>query len=88
MEHSLRGISGGNIVGFYYDSNPTPHGFLYNGSTYTTIDDPLAVFGTFASGIDGNNIVGSYNAESSSHGYLATVPEPSSVVLAAAAFSD
>src|SRR5216110_212431 len=36
------GISGNNIVGFYTDSSAVNHGFLYNGSTYTTLDNPNA----------------------------------------------
>src|SRR5208337_4579084 len=61
------GISGNNIVGDYYDSSSNEHGFLYNGSTWTTIDDPLAsagVDGTQANGISGNNIVGYYTDSS------------------------
>ena len=46
-----------------HDSSGNTNGFLYNGSTYTTLNDPLAV-GTVAWGISGNNIVG-YYADSS-----------------------
>jgi len=66
------GISGGNIVGSYYDSSITRHGFLYNGSTYTTLDDPLGRE-TFPQGISGGNIVGYYFDSSfpgSDHGFL------------------
>ena len=35
--------SGNHIVGTYWASTGNPHGFLYTGSTYTTIDDPLSV---------------------------------------------
>jgi hypothetical protein len=79
-----KGIDGNNIVGMYIDVSGTSHGFLYNGTTYTTVDPPGAT-GTFANGIDGNNIVGVYNdASGSSHGFVATnavVPEPASVLL-------
>ena len=52
------GISGSNIVGAYNDLTGR-HGFLYHGTSYTTLDHPLAgSFGTFASGISGSNIVG------------------------------
>src|SRR4051794_28361231 len=58
------GISGGNIVGYYSVGNNAPsrhHGFLYNGSTYTPIDDPQAgPSGTTPLGIFGGNIVGYY----------------------------
>ena len=53
------GISGNNIVGYYLDASNTRHEFLYNGSTYTTIN----TLGTIA-GIDGNNVVGTYQAAS------------------------
>ena len=59
------GISGGNIVGAYYDPSNVSHGFLYNGTTYTTIDYPGSTT-TELSGIDGNNIVGDH----SGHGFL------------------
>src|SRR5271165_6129026 len=54
------GISGNNVVGAYTDSSRNTHGFVYNGSTYTTLDDPLATNGTEATGISGSNIVGPY----------------------------
>jgi hypothetical protein len=68
------GISGGNIVGLYFDASYGIRGFLYNGSTYTTLDDPL-----IPNAIDGNTIVGYYDDESGSHGFVATVPEPSGI---------
>jgi hypothetical protein len=64
------GISGNNIVGQYQDSTGNQYGFLYNGSIFTKIADPLAKlggsFGTSAQGISGNNIVGSYPDQSGS----------------------
>ena len=37
------------------------HGYLYNGGTYTAIDDPLGTNGTYAQGInDAGEIVGYY----------------------------
>jgi hypothetical protein len=67
------GISGNNIVGSYGNGS-ADLGFLYNGSTYTTLSLPGA-----PDGIDGNNIVGSYsNGSGDTYGFLATpVPEPS-----------
>jgi hypothetical protein len=81
---SAQGIDGNNIVGLYTDSLGASHGFLYDGATYTTLDDPLAgPFGTVAIEISGNNIVGSYtDASGNGHGFLATVPEPSCLTLA------
>jgi hypothetical protein len=51
------------------------HGFLYNGFSYTVLSDPLAgtgLFqGTIASGIDGNNVVGTYiDSSGATHGFL------------------
>ena len=65
------GISGGNIVGWYVDANGYAHGFLYNGSAYTTLDDPHGVGSTYAQGINGGNIVGWYvDANGDTHGFL------------------
>jgi hypothetical protein len=65
------GISGNNVVGYYNDSSGNNNGFLYNGSTWTTLNYPGAV-GTVAIGISGNNVVGYYFVDSSSyaHGFL------------------
>jgi T5SS/PEP-CTERM-associated repeat protein len=70
---SATGISGGNIVGNFFDTSGISHGFLYNGSTYTTLDNPLAAPGlTTVNGISGGNIVGSYGECSGCgyHGFL------------------
>ena len=69
----------GQIVGTYYDSSGTAHGFLYSGGIYTTIDGPLEVEGTIAYGInDAGQIVGSYyNSNGISLGFSATpMPNP------------
>lgn len=58
------GISGNNIVG-----QEEGVGYLYNGSTYTTIQFPGE--STAATGISGGNIVGFYNnGASSSNGFV------------------
>ena len=67
-------ISNGLIVGFYDDSLGHDHGFLYNGTTFTTLDDPLG-FGTELWGISGNDIVGTYFVRTSpttiqDHGFV------------------
>jgi hypothetical protein len=80
------GISGSNIVGFYYDSSDAAHAYLYNGSSYATLDDPPGTFLTVFLAIDGNTIVGTYYDELGYHGFVATVPEPSSIVIAALGF--
>jgi probable HAF family extracellular repeat protein len=49
----------GQIVGQFTDSKERLHGFLLSGGTYFTIDDPLGVDVSFASGINGSGqIVG------------------------------
>jgi hypothetical protein len=67
------GVSGNNVVGIFYDSANANHGFLYDGSSYTTLDDPL-VGGTYpytyAYGISGNTVAGFYSASSGIHGFL------------------
>ena len=65
------GISGSNIVGRYIDSSLQYHGFIYDGSTYTTLDDTSAGAGGIAdSGISGSNIVGYYQQGLMWHGFL------------------
>jgi hypothetical protein len=79
---SATGINnGGQIVGNYEDVTGS-HGFLDSGGRFTPIKVPGAT-DTEVSGINaGGQIVGTYlNATGSSHGYLATAPEPSSLLL-------
>ena len=76
------GIDGGNIVGRYRDGSGT-HGFSYDGTTYTTLDVPGAT-DTFLFGIDGSNIVGYYYDDvGRPRGFLATIPEPTTLSLLA-----
>ena len=65
------------------DPSGNVHGFLYNisSSTYTTLDDPLGTDGTLPCGVSGSNIVGYYLDASGAHGFEASVPEPSTLVL-------
>jgi len=59
------------------------HGFIYDGTTYTTLDVPGAI-STYAWGIDGGNIVGVYSDDSGTHGFLAAaVPLPAAAWMAA-----
>jgi hypothetical protein len=79
---TLSGISGSMIVGNYWKAPNWSRGFLYDGSGYTTIDDPLAVYGTYVTGVHGNTVVGYYrDAAQVNHGFIATVPEPSTLAL-------
>jgi hypothetical protein len=81
-----QGIDGNNIVGSYY-ANESWQGFLYDGTSYTTLNPPGSY--THATGISGGDIVGTYEDASRTHSFLATppsiefVPEPSSFGLLA-----
>jgi hypothetical protein len=80
------GISGNTVVGDYQKTTggvPSYHGFIYDGSNYTTIDDPKGVNGTHAEGVSGNNVVGFYvDASNQEHGFYfdgstyTTIDEP------------
>lgn len=65
-------IEGNNIVGTYSDSSFIQHGFLFDGTNWTSLDVPFP-FGPFngntnASGVSGNKVVGSYYE--GPHGFL------------------
>jgi hypothetical protein len=48
-----------------------PSGVVTQAATWTTLDDPVAVNGTYAMGISGNNIVGYYSdANHVTHGFM------------------
>jgi hypothetical protein len=70
------GISGSNIVGWYWGADNYPHGFLYNGSSYTTLVIPNGTIDANGSegnaiAIDGGNIVGAYvDGSGNVHGFL------------------
>jgi hypothetical protein len=70
-----RGISGSNIVGYYNDSDNVTHGFVFDGTNFTDIDDPFAGTGqdqgTSAQAIDGANIAGYfYDAQENNYGFI------------------
>ena len=72
---NLRGISGEYISGSFNDSNNTSHGFIYNGSSFTTIDVPNSigfwnVDSTEVYGVFGSSVVGTYNTNSISNGFV------------------
>ena len=66
----------GQIVGIYYTSGNgqtggVANGFLDNGGTFTTIDDPSSTLETYANGINNaGGIVGFYTTGSIEHGFL------------------
>ena len=58
------------ISGYYVDSTGTPHGFVKNGTNYTTLDVPGAIF-TLANAINNRGEVpGLYLDASGYHGFL------------------
>jgi hypothetical protein len=66
----LTGVSGGKYAGFFI-ANGVNNGFIYNGSTFETLNDPLGTGGTQIYGINGNNVVGTYiDSQGASHGFL------------------
>jgi hypothetical protein len=69
LETQATGISGSNIVGIYKDAT-SYHGFLYGGTSFTTLNDPKATKGTFARGISNGKIVGNYYDAQGSHGFV------------------
>ena len=74
--HGPGGGAFGNIVdGYYVDASASYHGFLYDGTAWTTLNDPLAApgpsGGTFPAAITGNTIVGYYyDNTGASHGFV------------------
>jgi len=64
----VMGIDGGAIVGSYIFT--ALDGFLYDGSTYTTLTVPWEAYSTQVYGIDGSNIVGVYQDASGHYGFL------------------
>jgi hypothetical protein len=77
----ITGISGSSIVGNYFDISFDNYvGFLYDGATLTTLAFPGSSH-TEVFGIDGYKIVGQYSASGVKHGFIATIPEPASILL-------
>jgi hypothetical protein len=79
------GISGNFIVGYFRYKADTNfyHGFLYNikDSSWTVLDYPDSFY-TQIYGISGNTIVGQYvDSSYTSHGFVYTIPEPTSFIL-------
>ncbi|HBG28049.1 MAG: hypothetical protein A2Y10_17635 [Planctomycetes bacterium GWF2_41_51] len=73
--HEANDIAG--VIGSAGDS-----GYLYNldAQILLTLDFPGASY-TWINGISGNKIVGSYLDTSGIHGFIATIPEPATIVL-------
>jgi probable HAF family extracellular repeat protein len=64
----------GHMVGGFNDTNGSRiHGFFYDGTTFVTLDDPAAIYGTNAIGInDAGVIVGTYDIGEIPHGFVYT----------------
>ena len=64
----IHGVHNGIAVGGY-DQGGVSYGFSFIGSSFSTIQDPLATNGTEAFGIFGNTIVGQYLDSQGIHGF-------------------
>jgi len=61
----------GQIVGGYFLSDGSRHGFLYSAGAFTAIDDPSATSGSEATGLNNfARIVGAYNLNTPEEGHL------------------
>jgi hypothetical protein len=62
----------GSIIGFYYDSNTVPHGFLRTPSGKFTKFDPPGSVGTFPNGMNSKLAIVGYYSDSNGvyHGFL------------------
>ena len=65
---SAYGIDGDNVVGWFWDGQGS-YGFLYDGTTYTSLRPPGAGH-TRAFGVDGNRVVGEFQDDDGDHGFL------------------
>lgn len=79
LRTDLRAIDGSNLVGFYRDLDGKDNGFIYNGTTWTTLNMPGAG-ATRIFGIDGSHLVGYYSV-SGTHGFVYEIPEPATLLL-------
>jgi hypothetical protein len=65
------------------DGFDRPYGFYYDGTTWFSLSYPGSR-STVARAISGNNIVGYYtDADGTQHGFILTVPEPTTLSLLA-----
>jgi probable HAF family extracellular repeat protein len=83
LNTSANGINaGGQILGGYATHNDGGGAFLYSGGSFTPFNIPGTILAS-PTGINaGGQIVGNYfDATFISHGFLATAPEPSSLLL-------
>jgi hypothetical protein len=71
MNTVINGVDGSNLIGMYQD-NMGYHGFVYNGGSYTTLNDPAAgaSLETYAAGMFNNTIVGGYQDRNGNHGFI------------------
>lgn len=70
---TVRDINNGELVVGQFTDGTGEHGYLYSGSTFTTLDDPIAAIGkTRATGINDSGLVtGNYtDSNGIQHGYL------------------
>ena len=65
----VRDVSGASQAGTYQDAGFTTHGFLYDGTTFTTINPPGAMQ-TDVSAVSGDVVVGYYFGGGDQHAFL------------------
>jgi len=64
------GIDGNKVVGAWRDSSRIFHGYLFDGTNFSKLDD-YGANGTYPYGISGSNIVGVYtDSNGTNHGFL------------------
>jgi hypothetical protein len=74
------GYDNGLLVGQSITSGRV-QSFIYDLHTMTTLDFPISNCQNSIFGISGNNVVGDFDANLTTHGFLYTVPEPASFLL-------
>jgi hypothetical protein len=57
------------VVGSYVGADSKGHGYLYDGTSYKTLDVPGAI-GTYAAAVSGKNVVGQFGEDGTSYGFF------------------
>lgn len=77
------GISNDLIVGYYIDAALGTNGFLFGRLNYRAVDVPAALgTDTIVSAVKGDTIGGRFSSPQGIRGFVAVIPEPSTVLLA------
>ncbi|MBZ5536630.1 MAG: DUF6531 domain-containing protein [Acidobacteriia bacterium] len=88
MSTSPVAIDGNNIVGYYIDASGHDQGFLYDGTTWTTLTEFPGVNWPYPIGISGNKIISNGGISGNTgHGYLYTITASANPVPSIASIS-